>query len=358
MAIVAKETFLSEERPYRAEAPIHICHSYTGFSFGGRHCSQFGLIRVSNADRYTTGLLPQGEEKSIRVPGQDGSYYFGNTHKTKTIPLEIAFDKLTKEKLHKMQEWLSEETTNLLVLDEAPYKGYFAKCDSMQSISYVPFDEEENGVKQTFYKGRGTLNFTCYYPYAIGTIEFLDDLPDLTEGNGSWETEEWSAGLGIPNRESYNSISDGKIKVINCGDFPSYPYIRFSADFFSSINFKPPYHLYIERRQESAVPLTLFGIKVNFNSSLGGKPGGVYFNTQSKRFEYLEGNSVKIKFLTDDECWTEPLSGTYPQEDFYIPPQHLTPSGVWYTIKVVDKAAQTLMANGSITVENPYIFLT
>ena len=57
-------------------------YDFLGFSFAGKHSwDDFGLIRTSDGDRYNENLAPTMNDKTAEVPGGDGMYFFGSTHK-------------------------------------------------------------------------------------------------------------------------------------------------------------------------------------------------------------------------------------------------------------------------------------
>ena len=45
-----------------------------------------------------------------------------------------------------------------------------AKCTNMPQFNFLCFDENNQRV----YKGEGSVEFTCYYPYAKSRYKFLD----------------------------------------------------------------------------------------------------------------------------------------------------------------------------------------
>lgn len=49
-----------------------------------------------------------------------------------------------------------------LIFDEEPYKVYTAKITGNSSLKSIPFEEKGERI----YNGEGTLEFTCYWPYA------------------------------------------------------------------------------------------------------------------------------------------------------------------------------------------------
>ena len=64
-----------------------------------------------------------------------------------------------------MRDWkrfCSSKELSDLIFDEEPYKVYTAKITGAPILKTIPFEEDG----QRIYKGEGTLEFTCYWPYA------------------------------------------------------------------------------------------------------------------------------------------------------------------------------------------------
>ena len=187
-----------------------VCMPYLGFTYNGCHSSEFGLYRVSSGDRYVTDLTATNEVKTIHVPGQEGSYYYGTEYKQKSFPLNIAFDELDETALTVLQMWLSNGVIADLILDEKPYKAYYAKAEGMQNLSVIPFNKwnKEKNIYETVYKGEGTITFTCYQPFAHNTFKYLDQ---FVAGEGTnhfnlninkkvtsdFETNEWKNSVSL-----------------------------------------------------------------------------------------------------------------------------------------------------------------
>ena len=182
---------------------------FTGFSFDNIHSSDLGIIRVSDGDRYNESLLPEFEDSTSDVKGINGQYYFGRQFKQKTFEVSIAFDHMTEHQFRQLRRLLSTKTPCSLVFDERPYKKYTAKIESVPELSYICFDEprkiitgpqdgiryDRSGTEPTkeqiypyeleinqdnekvyerIYKGEGTINFICYYPFARAPFKILD----------------------------------------------------------------------------------------------------------------------------------------------------------------------------------------
>lgn len=161
-----------------------MCMPYLGFTYNGCHSSEFGLYRVSSGDRYVTDLTATNETKTVHVPGQEGSYYFGTEYKQKSFPVNVAFDEITEKTLMALQIWLSNGVIADLILDEKPYKAYYVKTEGMQNLSVVPFNRynKNSNTNETVYKGEGTIVFTCYQPFAHNTFKYLNQ---FKAGEGS-----------------------------------------------------------------------------------------------------------------------------------------------------------------------------
>ena len=161
---------------------------YIGFTFGGVHSSELGLMRVSNGSRYEQDLLPPLQDKTAQVSGRDGVVYFNSQYNTKPIKVPVAFDNMTEESFQKLKELVMDKKPKYLWFDETPYKQWLVKAGGLQSFKWVCFDESKNidrlddgdseGTKKRIYKGEGTLEFVCFTPYAESKVTFLDDPVD------------------------------------------------------------------------------------------------------------------------------------------------------------------------------------
>lgn len=152
---------------------------YIGFSFGGVHSSELGIVRISDGSRFEESLLPNFQDKTATVSGKDGIYYFGSDNQQKEIALSFAFDHLTEEQLRRLKQVFSTKKPQQFISDEKPYKYYMVKVAQSAIIQHLCFDLDE-GTR--IYKGEGTLNLVAYYPYARSVHKFLNE---FNEGNNS-----------------------------------------------------------------------------------------------------------------------------------------------------------------------------
>jgi phage-related protein len=72
---------------------------YMGFTYNGVHSSDLGIVRTSDGSRFNENLLPTMQDKTVQVPGGDGTYYFGSYYTQKPLSVSFAFDALTEEQI-------------------------------------------------------------------------------------------------------------------------------------------------------------------------------------------------------------------------------------------------------------------
>ena len=136
---------------------------YMGFTYNGKHSSELGIVRVSDGSRFNENLLPTMQDKTVQVPGGDGMYFFGSYYTQRQFNVNFAFDSLSEVQVAELKRHFSDKQIHDLIFDETPYKVWSAKVTGTATLKYIPFGEGETGRT---YKGEGTIQFTCYQPYA------------------------------------------------------------------------------------------------------------------------------------------------------------------------------------------------
>ena len=187
---------------------------YIGFTFNGVHSSELGIKRVSDGSRFNENLLPTSQDKTVQVPGRDGTYLFGSYFTQKPFTISYAFDSLSEEQLSRIKEVFGDKKVHELVFDETPYKAYRAKVTGTAQIKYIPFEEGEG--RERIYKGEGSLQFTAYEPYAICKHKYLSEYQSEYDNINEWKD---AAGL-LSEQGNYDKLGgDGanSIKLYNPG---------------------------------------------------------------------------------------------------------------------------------------------
>ena len=186
-----------------------ISNDYIGFTFNGIHSSQLGIIRTSDGSRFNENLLPTIQDKTVQVPGGDGTYYFGSWYTQKPINISFAFDDMTELEYTELKKWLGDKKVHAFIFDESPYKAYQAKVTGSATIKHIPFTEDGKRV----YKGEGSVQFTAFNPFARSVFKFL------REGDEEQEWAEASRMRTNPYRgKEYNKLFDRSINLYNAGD--------------------------------------------------------------------------------------------------------------------------------------------
>lgn len=280
-----------------------IFDDFVGFTFNGKHSfyDMGGVYCTIESNRITDNLSPELNDKTADVPGGDGMYYFGTTHKSKTIPVSFAFDHLSEAQLREWKRFCSGKEISDLIFDERPYKVYSAKMSGTSSMKYLCFDEwnEETSEYDRVYKGEGTLQFTCYWPYAhtpdentkvsstifgVGQHTFGADGRILSSYNNDIFTNksQWAAASGL-----LNTNADGVCE--NKGDLPAHFVLTKSGAVIANTTFKVG-------AAEITIPTDCYDLEWNSKSGI------------VKAAKESGGAKSLIRF-TGDSCGTIPVGG-------------------------------------------------
>lgn len=183
---------------------------FCGFTFNGVHSSALGFVRVSNGSRYSDSLVPDFQDQTVDVPGGNGTYFFDSFYKDKPFSIDIAFDSITEFQYRRMRQTFAADVIGELIFDEVPYKAYTAKVQSPPSLNYICFDEGG----QRIYKGEGTIQFICYYPFAHSVYKFLNQYADSSYPN----KVEWQRASGMAETQGSYDNPGSSINLYNPGD--------------------------------------------------------------------------------------------------------------------------------------------
>lgn len=142
---------------------LYTDYDFIGFTYNGKHSIRdLGIYRTSNSNRFEDNLTPTLKEKTASVEGMDGQYYFGTKVEQKVFTIPFAFDGLSEKQVRNLKKVFNGDGIHELIFDEYPYKVYSAKVTGTASMKHLCFEVEG----QRKYRGEGSIQFTCYYPYA------------------------------------------------------------------------------------------------------------------------------------------------------------------------------------------------
>ena len=190
---------------------------YLGFTYNGKHSSDLGIVRTSNGSRFDENLLPTMQDKTVQVPGGDGTYYFGSYYTQRPFTVSFAFDSLTEEQVATLKSHFGDKKIHDLIFDERPYKIYRAKVTGSATMKYIPFSE---GATNRLYKGEGTIQFTCYDPFARCEKKWLSEYSDAN-------IDEWSVASGLESSQgNYDRLNGREISLYNPGNIESHFLLR------------------------------------------------------------------------------------------------------------------------------------
>lgn len=188
---------------------------FIGFTFNGVHSSDMGIIRTSDGSRFNENLLPTSTDKTVQIPGGDGTYYFGSNYTQRQIPISVATDELTETQFRQLKQWLGDKQIHPLVFDEAPYKTYMVKTSGTPTLKFICFDNitKNNGEMRVdrVYKGEGSLQFIAYFPFARCSKKYLSEYSDSNK-------EEWATSSGLLAEQGSYDGTGTTINLYNPGD--------------------------------------------------------------------------------------------------------------------------------------------
>jgi len=142
---------------------------YLGFTFDGRHSSEFNLLVVSDGSRYHQNLFSNFSDNIQTVPGRNGGYYFGTQLGMKDFDINCAFDKMTTHMRNEIQMWLYPDKVGWLIFDECPYKKYLVKISAVPQFNFLPFNELKSvhnyNLQKEILKGELTISFFSFNEY-------------------------------------------------------------------------------------------------------------------------------------------------------------------------------------------------
>lgn len=267
---------------------------FIGFHFNGKHSSEMGIIRTSNGSRFDENLLPTMQDKTIVVPGGDGTYYFGSEFTQRQFNIPIATDELTEVQFRELRAWLGDKGIHGLWFDEAPYKEYSVKCTGTPQLKFLCFDKEE-GVR--VYKGEGTLTFTAYYPFARSRFKYLSEYEVETETVDYYpdNLNEWSAASNLLSSKGEYDLVDYKTKneiyLYNAGDIETDIKIYFS---FHTANFREPFSVKLYQQDSNGTEITVGQLNFSKMELYGSTNENVRFCIDTKK-NLVEGCNKEYK---------------------------------------------------------------
>lgn len=284
---------------------IIIKDDYIGFTFAGKHSSQFGILSVSSGDRYTRTLSPEFNDIVANVNGADGTYYFGTNLTRRSFQLNCAYDTVTEVDIREMKEWLRPDIVSPLTFDEIPYIQFYAKVSSPPQFSFLAFEDEYG---DRVYKGELSISFSCYDPYGYSVNKWIDNYTDLSpyDGNDIYlmanNVAEWSLSSRLQPKQKYNNYEfdvylNEQMQLYNAGDMPAH------------------YKLKIDLGNETS-------IKISLNDhflQLDNLPGGLVEIDTKKRLVLLtKDNNTEIinDYITGGDFFLIPVSSFL--DDIYV----------------------------------------
>ncbi len=266
---------------------------FIGFTFNGVHSSDMGIIRTSDGSRFNENLLPASTDKTVQIPGGDGTYYFGSNYTQRQIPISVATDELTETQFRQLKQWLGDKQIHPLVFDEAPYKTYMVKTSSIPTLKFICFDNitknNSEMIVNRVYKGEGSLQFIAYFPFARCTKKYLSEYTDSNK-------EEWADASGLLSTQGSYDGTGATINLYNPGDL--------ETDFFA-------YYARTSLAELSRIYIDSNILSFDFNSNDNVTDTYIRINSKANLIEGCDENfqptgTLYNKFITSGDFFKIP----------------------------------------------------
>lgn len=308
---------------------------FISFTYNGVHSTELGIVRTSSSNRYNDQLVPTSQDKTVPVPGGNGTYFFGSYYTQRAITLDIAYDEVTEETLRRMRKVFESDTVHPLIFDDEPYKVYYAKVTGQPTLKYIPFQNYDseflNGTPR-IYKGEGTINFTCYDPFAHcpWNHKYLNLQWDASVPAPPWykyeNKDEWGLSAHLLSTwEGYDnhSYDDSQYVLYNPGDV--------EADFQLIIPFNDCKEISSLTLQETdsqySESLYIDFSNINIKSSYNPSTESVHVNFNSK-------NNLLEEMIRDDTISTTDVSKQYRKTGKIY--NEALKTTVWFKIPIIE----------------------
>ena len=192
---------------------------FLGFTLGGLHSSEFGIVRVVGGNRTDLPILPTIKNNSIQIPGLVGSYYMDTDIQSEKESIRIAYDDISETEIREMRAWLGKDGVQDFIFDEYPYKVYKVKITGQPKLNFVCFDNEDETAR--VYKGEGIFQFDFFQPYARALHKELTAYPVEQYPNRHEWSESSYLKISLSDAPGYDNFVGNICNLYNAGDMDS-----------------------------------------------------------------------------------------------------------------------------------------
>lgn len=128
-----------------------------GFTYNGRHSSEFGLYYKQTAeDKWFKD--PEYDVYDANIDWRHGGYYYGSRVKVRTFTIECFFEEIDVQTRQRIKQWLKYNTSGRLIFDDKPFI-YWKVFPAKVPVGNWYLDNYET------HSGTVTITFNAYEPF-------------------------------------------------------------------------------------------------------------------------------------------------------------------------------------------------
>lgn len=141
-----------------------------GFSFRGKHISEFGSVYVASAE--DLGRIGSSIKIEEETPdGMDGGYWFDVTVEPYVRKFNCVYEDVPKSTLYDILRWFDRRQEGALIFDDRPYAVYTARPTA--EIVFSDYPRQGACAKRELHSGTFSIELTAYEPFATVSVPYI-----------------------------------------------------------------------------------------------------------------------------------------------------------------------------------------
>lgn len=212
---------------------------YIDFEFDGKCISEFGLVAVSDGDRYSFAASSDFSDETTEVKGYDGQHFWGTNLKAKKTTYSLVTDGMTEEQLNAFKRHFQPGKYGKFVDSHLSYRYSYRRLAEVVEFKLIPFQVKKTLLGQEFYineyKGEARITFIQDDPYSYSEENYVEEINQDTVRavytNGIPVPQSWVISTGITDTSGQLDIAKLNIMLLDAeGETYDMPQCHLGSD--------------------------------------------------------------------------------------------------------------------------------
>lgn len=202
---------------------------YIDFEFDGKCISEFGLVAVSDGDRYSFAASSEFSDETTEVKGYDGQHFWGTNLKAKKTTYSLATDGMTEEQLNAFKRHFQPGKYGKFIDSHLSHRYSYRRLAEVVEFKLIPFQVKKTLLGQEFYvneyKGEARITFVQDDPYSYSEENYIEEI------NPETARAIYTNGIPVPQSWINNEGKQNINLVDSKGDILDIPDCHLGADY-------------------------------------------------------------------------------------------------------------------------------